>query len=524
MKTSSLVFCLLIHISLSLPAQNAGSQDPSFGQDGQVQISRPDSALSGGFLAIQPDHKIIVVGEISVQQFEDANFFITRLLPNGQPDQTYGINGQVEMDFANRNDSPYACALQPDGKLLVAGETSDSIYDAAIVARFNTDGSLDHTFGQNGYRLFNPGNDEDVFYSILLLPDGKILLGGSTYDTNAPGGLDLLLVQLNPDGSEDSGFGNNGFVITDVTQGLEAILSLARQADGKIVAVGANAVFNYDMQLERYTAKGAIDSSFANNGVLVVSLPNGTEDVAYSVAIQPDQKIVFCGSTQKNGTTTGSATLMRLNSDGSFDPAFGNNGQVLTDFGFFEYARSLALQPDGKILVAAEGGILDTSGTYWVLRYLPDGTLDPAFGTSGLVSASIYPSQIPEATAVLLQPDGDILMAGYDYQNINVFRYQNDLVAAKEATLFHPDWMLAPNPCGGTTKLVFTLDKPGLVDAVLMDGQGRYLETLLSKTEFSGGKNEQHIQISDSVPHGSYFVVVSLDGFKYSFPVFKVGY
>jgi len=327
-----------------------------------------------------------------------------------------------------------------------------------------------------------------------------------------PGFYNLLLVQLFSDGTLDPDFGVGGIATADFATDSEGILSLSIQADGKIVAVGGNAVGNTDMEVVRFFPNGSVDSTFATNGAFIFGVP-GRGDVAYAGAVQADQKIVFCGVSFQNGSSIGEVTLFRLNSDGTFDQTFGANGQVYTNLGILEFARSLVLQPDGKILVGAESvnSAVDFDGSLWVLRYNSDGSLDASFGIGGKAQTPIY-AESPESVDLLIQPDGKIIHAGTADDKIVVWRYLNELMSgSNESPAFDFQLQLSPNPTTEYTHLDWVLEKPAEVSCDLYDAQGRLLQTIIPAALFSAGSHQQTLYFGSDRPPGAYFLVLEAD-------------
>lgn len=262
-------------------------------------------------------------------------------------------------------------------------------------------GDLDPTFGTGGETELALGSVA-VAEGIALQPDGKIVVAGS-----GPGGF--TLARFDADGTVDRAFGSGGKV--EGPGG--AAYAVVRQPDGKLLAAGG--LDGGPMAVVRYTADGNRDSSFGTGGI--ASGPLGT---ARGLVLQPDGKIVLCGSSpDPDSSAHDNVVLLRFEPDGTPDAGFGSNGVVRTRVGTSSRAWALALQPDGKILAAGSGG--DFAGSLAVVRYRPDGELDPSFGTSGVVMAA--PTL---ATAIGVQPDGRIVVAGTADLRLAVMRFAPD--------------------------------------------------------------------------------------------------
>jgi len=219
----------------------------------------------------------------------------------------------------------------------------------------------------------------------------------------------FAVVRYSADGTLDTSFGptHSGIVRTPVGASAKAF-SLALQPDGKIVAAGSTFNgSNTDFALVRYTANGSLDPTFGTDGVVTTPVGTGA-DVAYAVAVQPDGKIVAAGfrsNTARIGHNYDIA-LVRYNANGSLDTSFGSGGKVRTAIGpKDDVATALVIQPDGKLVVAGYG-----TGSVLV-RYNPNGSLDAGFGSGGLVLPGALAGY--RAAGLVLQPDGKLVTASY---------------------------------------------------------------------------------------------------------------
>ena len=286
-----------------------GTLDRSFGRDGlMTDQMRPLTADIVHGIVLQPDGKIVVAGvttEDVLTTHPHGDFMVARYLPDGSHDLSFGVGGVTTTDFSSESyDEAYAVALQPDGKIILAGYTNDNggpgvLFgaDQLALARYQPDGMLDPNFGQGGKVIFDGGSLDERLLALALAPDGNILAGGYT---NGDRRSDLLLAKLRPDGSLASGFGTTGLGISvnDLGTNSERIASLVLQPDGKIVAGGQTAVSNNaDFAVFRYDPKGYFDPSFGQNGVASFDF-GGREDRVHALALQPDGKIVAVGQSE----------------------------------------------------------------------------------------------------------------------------------------------------------------------------------------------------------------------------------
>jgi uncharacterized delta-60 repeat protein len=339
---------------------------------------------------------------------------------DGDLDPSFGRGGQKMTDFLGGADLAYAVAVQPDGRIVVAGTTyqnNDYTSEDFAIARYTADGKLDDSFGSKGRVTTDFPRLAAVASAVLIQPDGKILVAGGAFPLFVFLG-NFKLARYNADGTLDAGFGNGGIVTTDFGPGSYAF-GLGLQPDGKIVAAGTVFVdfstddsSNTDFGLARYNPDGSLDASFGNGGKVLTDF-DGFNDDALAVLIQPDGKIVAAGSA-KNPANFYDFALARYRPDGTLDTSFGQGGKVRTDFGVqnFDQARSAVLQPDGKIVAAGFTSLAFGDTRYAAARYNADGTLDKSFGSRGRIRLH-FGSCCEGAQSVLLQSDGKVVLVGF---------------------------------------------------------------------------------------------------------------
>ncbi len=378
-----------------------GSLDTSFGAGGIVLTDVSGDADLGFDVTLQPDGKILVSG----QTFNggDYDFALMRYHSDGSLDASFGSGGMVTTDFAGLNDYGKGITLQADGKILVTGITDNGAdYDFAL-ARYNSDGSLDGSFGTGGIVTTGIAADDQAI-DVAVQADGKIVVSGDSFNG---ANMDFALVRYNADGSLDASFGAGGKVTTDFGLSVDKGVRLTQQADGKLLLAGySHNGTDFDFALARYNADGSLDAGFGTAGLVTTSLGTG-DDVAYNVAVQPDGKIVVSGDSD-NGLDDDFA-VVRYNADGSLDASFGTGGQVTTAVGAGnDRARAFALQSDGKILLAgfSHNG---TDNDIAVVRYNSDGTLDTQFDTSNTLDGN--PTFVEDGAAVILDADVNVFDA-----------------------------------------------------------------------------------------------------------------
>ena len=392
---------------VSLPA---GSLDPSFNTTGIVITAIPPGLgiTEVKAVAIQSDGRIVAVGTAN-QEFAAA-----RYNADGSLDASFGNGGIVTTNILTGFEEAHAVAIQADGRIVVAGiannGTSSQVGDFAVV-RYLANGSLDGSFGAGGKVTTDLLGNDDAARAVAIQADGKIVTGGYAYGPGS--GYRFAVVRYNSDGTLDASFGVGGKVTTPLGVGGALARGIAIQSDGKIVAAGqgkAVDIFNNDFAIVRYNTNGTLDPSFGSGGVAITAV--GTSDeVANAVAIQPNGKIVAAGFAYTGLGINPDYAIVRYNSDASLDMSFGTSGKVTTDLsGTNDFANAVAVQSDGKIVAAGYTGS-DMS----LVRYSSAGALDGSFGTGGKVitTSASSPSFGSRAHAIAIQSDGKIVIGGY---------------------------------------------------------------------------------------------------------------
>lgn len=243
---------------------------------------------------------------------------------SGTIDTTFGTDGAVTTAVHSNYNVAETTTVQLDGKILVAGNAgTPSIYHMAV-ARYIEDGTLDSSFGNEGTLRFNVGSLKSFVMDVVQQPDGKILLGGRTWNDVSG---DFALVRLNEDGSFDSTFGDNG-VSRLSTPESEASEAIALLDDGKILMVGYR---DDNFAVAKFNADGSLDTTFGDNGWKVVPF-DGVTSYASDVVIQDDGKIVVSGFAL-NSLNRFQVAAARFNVDGIIDNSFGIDGRVIFNVG-----------------------------------------------------------------------------------------------------------------------------------------------------------------------------------------------
>jgi uncharacterized delta-60 repeat protein len=345
----------------------------------------------------------------------------------GALDPSFGTGGKVTTAISDSSGAS-ALVLQPDGKLVAAGYSNSSGPSGPIfaLARYNPNGSLDTGFGSGGKITTAFGSFGDQAYGLTLQADGKLVATG--FHNAGPSDNDFAVARYNTDGSLDSSF-NGGTVTTSFGSNSESAGPILQQPDGKLVVAGSTCIADIcDFALVRYNPGGSLDSSFNGTGKVTTSFGPG-DDEPTAMVRQRDGKLVVAGLSEQGPSWD--FALARYNTNGSLDTSFNGTGKVTTAIGTIDdEAFALVLQPDGK-LVAAGYSYTGAATTYdfALVRYNANGSLDTSFGGTGKVTTAVSPAN-ESIAAIVLQPDGKLVAAGSANNGTNddfaVARYKSD--------------------------------------------------------------------------------------------------
>ena len=363
-----------------------GTVDNSFGIAGKVTTDFGSSEYVRGAV-LQQDGKIVVAGSSS------NDFFLARYTANGSLDTSFSGDGKVKTDFSGRNDFAEDISLQNDGKILVVGTTNISFEVARAVARYDPSGVLDSTFGDGG-KLLSPLNGGSYGMStIAQLPSGKILIG--QFSRSA-----VMLTRYNSDGSIDTSFSSDQSN-TWSSNGSHGTL----QPDGKMLMAWSDGIaYDENFVLARYTIDGSLDTSFGTAGKTSINFggPRSADNVR-CVSLQRDGKILVGGYSYDSSLGRYDFAIARLNSNGSLDNEFGFGGKVLTDFGGNDICYSIVQQSDGRIVAIGLG-----PNVLVISRYNTDGSLDASFSPP-VNTLTASPSYTENNSPVVLDANIQIL-------------------------------------------------------------------------------------------------------------------
>jgi uncharacterized delta-60 repeat protein len=403
-----------------------GTLDNTFDGDGKQTTN-----FFGGYdfvysLAIQLDRKIVVAGQAFNSNTNNNDFALARYNSNGSLDNTFDGDGKLTTNFNGGNDIAYSLALQQDGKIVVAGQAvNPNTGNDFALARYNSSGSLDNTFDGDGKLTTNFNGGNDIAYSLIVQKNGKIIVAGQAFNPNT-NNYDFALACYNGNETLDNTFDRDGKLTGFYLPIDTKLAAIVLQTDGKIVVAGQAFnpnTNNYDFALARYNSNGSLDTSFDRDGKQTTDFIGGN-DYAYALAIQTNGKIVVAGVVYNPNTGQSDFALARYNSNGSLDNTFDGDGKLTTDLGGNDYATSLAIQADGKIVAAGRAVKPDNTTDFSLARYNSNGSLDNTFDGDGKLTTDFGSFDI--AFALAIQADGKIVVAGTDGGNFGLARYNSN--------------------------------------------------------------------------------------------------
>ena len=410
-----------------------GGLDPSFSGDGWVRTYEAEGGAKRYFpkgataMALQPDGKVVAVSEI-----QDANshwlFGVYRWTSSGALDPSFGGRGFVITDLPGSFETPYALALQRDGKILVGGEAMcpRPVMCFGLV-RYRGDGSVDTTFGDGGLVRTEFQQCGCAIYGLAVQRDGRIVAVGDRFRYGDAQDDNLIAVaRYLPDGKRDTSFSRDGLFSLDPRYGDDVATAVALQGDGKILVAGLienRYRTEADFGVVRLHRNGTLDRSFSRNGIATVNLAGQRRDFASSLDVQRDGRILVGGSSGVGVRAEDPRfAFVRLNRNGSVDRRFGR--RLVRPGPHGGGAGTILVARDGRILVG--GRAFDDSthdASAWaLLRVLPNGRPDRSFGAHGWVRSD-FGTGADWIGALAQQGDGKIVAAGEVYRDQALARY-----------------------------------------------------------------------------------------------------
>lgn len=345
---------------------NDGSLDLNFGTGGKTTTVINNSGTSKCYSVLsQPDGKIVLGGDYF--NGSGYGFVVARYKTDGTLDSTFGTFGITIFEVGNGfiDNTGYAVALQSNGKILLAGTSNNGSNTDFTVVRFKTNGEVDSTFGYQGAAVTPIGTGNDNCYSMAVQNDDKIILAGDVQNGN---NYEFTVARYDSDGTLDASFGTGGITTHALgTNDNDFGYSVLVQQPGNKIIIGGSSNHNgsNDFAMLRFDSTGALDNTFGNAGVVLIDYSgNSSDDNARKILLQPDGKILLAGSTNSLGSRF---ALLRFSSNGVIDNTFGNNGKTSVSILSSQHTcYSAAIDINNKILL---GGLVSAANSFIVARF-----------------------------------------------------------------------------------------------------------------------------------------------------------
>lgn len=457
---SAPLFCLFASVAFAQP----GTLDVTFDGDGIVQIDLMPNGDSGSDGLPTNDGRLYVCGYLDNGP-QDLGF-LTRFLNDGTPDPTFGT---VTLPSGS-NGRAFRLAFAPDSSVYVCGFADTLGYETFTLWRVMATGVLDANFGLNGRSSVRIGFADARARALAVQPDGKVVLAG--YES-AGFGRDGVIVRLLPDGTPDPDFSGDGVLVLTSFDDLDQLDAVTLLDDGSIVAGGYAEIEDDDRALlVKLAPAGNLDGSFDGDGMLTPLLSANSR--IYAVASHGSD-IVAAGPLMFSSTSA-DLFLTRRQANGVMDTDFGSSGVAEIDVLDDDWMDDMELLPDGRIVFTGYTGSTAPGGDIdFVLGcYLPNGQPDLSFGTDGIVITETSPNY-EGGFGVCAQPDGKLVVAGFGgvigNSSLVVLRYNNDLSTTTPALSAGIPLTLWPNPA--TDRVWITGDTAGSLQVEVLDGVGR---------------------------------------------------
>lgn len=458
----------------------------------------------GGYaMALQPDGKIVVGGYAVDLANGDKEFALVRYNYDGSLDTTFGGGtGKVVTDFNGTSDRIWGVALQSDGKIVAAGETVSAVFPGTndiAVARYNTNGTLDTSFGGTGKVTTDHGTGANNAAYAVAMSGTNIIVAG--YET-VSGNNDFMVARYTSAGLLDPAFGTLGVTTLGFSGFNDVARAVAIDASNNIVLGGyASNGSDDDFAIARFTSGGVLDTSFvAGAGKAAINIFSpGSADQAFGLAINPvNGLIVLAGSAYNNGTGNKDFALVRYFPTGALDGSF-NGGIVTTDFGNSpDVANSVYVRSDGVTVAGGFSRFSTSSDDFSLARYTQNGTLDTSFDSDGKLTMKISNAD-ERAYAVAPEFDGKIVAAGFAAvagsspvtRNFALARFNSNgtLDSTNATTLNSPD-------------LIVTVTGPQSPNTVVAGGAFTWNVSVTNR----GGASATNVVLTDTLPAGVSYV------------------
>jgi uncharacterized delta-60 repeat protein len=467
--------------SLDAGGQQTIGLEDEFTQEGLLHEGVNSACLS---MAVQTDGKLVMLGEVSNQAFTEKDIALTRLLPNGLVDAAFGTNGQVQFGLF-QFDQPRTIAIQTDGKIVIGGHMVSGTQINFMVARLNSDGSTDGTFGFGGVNVLDFQSSDDLGSGMALAPDGKIVVVGTVWSGGRPF---FGVARFSTDGTPDDTFDGDGELMYDYTaRSTIEVTSVVVQPDRKIVVGGT---IGGAFLLVRFNENGSLDTTFGVAGSSITSL--GGSSRLNALAIAPSGFLYAAGYRDVGGNLD--FAVAQFFSNGTLATCGAQpctnwpTGMMFVDFGGSDVANAVDVRGDGRIAVAGRGD----SRMMWA-EFGPASTAVASLGSAD------FPGTNESAMAVQFTGFEQLVVAGYGTfggnSNFAAARFFTTPAAIASGVDDDPSadtqgsariMAAYPNPLAGRSTITFAIPSETRVRLRIYDVAGRLVRELADEGMAAG--------------------------------------
>ena len=423
----NIILILTVFATLNVLAQPSGTLDPTFGTAGKVTTSISSGQDKAYGVVVQSDGKIVVAG-YSTSTATGKDFTVIRYNSDGSLDNTFGNIGVVTTDLQTGSDDiAYSIALQNDGKIILAGYSDNGSNKDAALVRYNNDGSLDNTFGNNGIVLTDFENSQQDEIKVVKIHQltGNIIVGGSSVISTYVG--KPVVARYLTDGTLDNTFNSNGiktlWIRTSDNTKLFSVEDLVVESNGKISAAGwqrsLTPGINNEYWAARILSNGDMDETFSLDGV--VNYSHGST-LSTGLLLNSNKDFIICGSRQY--LLDSYVQSFKINSNGNIPAVpISYSGYNLNGY---HKAYKIVEDMNGKYVMVGASGSSSTSQSFLVGRLNTNLSIDNSFITTGFTTVS-FGNNLNEAFGVAVQTDNKIIAVGYSGNNFAIARYLGDI-------------------------------------------------------------------------------------------------
>ena len=529
MKANLLINTLFIYLGIINAVAQSGTLDTTFGTSGKVTTSLSTTNITSDIIystIIQPDGKILTAGtSLETARYK---FALARYLTNGNLDTTFGTAGIVITDIGviTSGGITVEMKLQLDGKIVVIGTHQDTQNDLSKIAlvRYNSNGTLDASFGTNGVVFSNFNNYDNEGNGLFIQANGKILAATFAFSSNNNNESNYNIFRYNSNGILDNSFGINGVVSINLGLNIVNLNSsdvatiIIELANGKILVAGksdsmpTNGENNF--AIIQLNSNGTLDTSFGTMGKVFIDF--SLDDQVAAMQITATNKIILGGTLFYNSGANSKIGIVQLNANGTIDTTFGTAGKIITTINSStnnDVLEDLQLQANGDIIV---GGTTQNSNTligldFALVKYFINGNLDTNFGTNGFAITD-FNNSTEFINSIAIQSNNKIIATGSFAVSNSKFalaRYNNVTLSNTTFNQNISAISVYPNPVINTSVIEFNLLQNENITMTLYDTSGKKVQTVVNNKYFALGKNSENFKILNTLPSGIYTLVLS---------------